>query len=394
MSTKRTVTSRMTLDVVMPDIQKTVTVTQGDINRRFEITLVDNGKPFQLGVKWTVALAGVKPSGAQIYNSCTVSQGKIIYDFAGGPEIATEAGAFDVQFDIYDEVGDVLASPKIWISVLPNKNREMQSEDQFTATQDILRRINETEEEKLALVQAAVDDAKTVENDIKTAEDKRKETVNKMLSEVDEQKETVNTMLSEVDEQKEAINKMLSEADEQIRKAIKEQVADSLDIANDLETDDAAKALSAAQGVVLKEMINASAGSARIATGSYEGTGTNYYSLYLPFIPSVIFIVGNYSYYVDELENSDVEHKSFEIRRLVLPAQSYVQDITEYNYEYNDGSSENWVDIYGAIDIDVFTIGAGSGFEVCLTAQKFETHCNMEGVEYRYFAIGKASSMV
>lgn len=170
MSTKRTAVSKMTLDVFMPDIQKTVTVTQGDVNRRFEITLVDSGRPFRLGVKWTVALAAVKPSGARIYNSCIVDNGKIIYDFAGGAEIATEPGAFEVQFDIYDEVGEVLASPKIWLSVLVNRNREMQSEDQFTATQDILRRLNETEEQKLAMVEAALAKAnEAAENAAKTA---------------------------------------------------------------------------------------------------------------------------------------------------------------------------------------------------------------------------------
>ena len=170
MSTKRTVVTKMTLDMFMPDIQKTVTVTQGDVNRRFEITLVDSGRPFRLGVKWTVALAAVKPSGARIYNSCIVDNGKIIYDFAGGPEIATESGTFEVLFDIYDEVGEVLASPKIWLSVLVNRNREMQSEDQFTATQDILRRLNETEEQKLAMVEAALAKAnEAAENVAKTA---------------------------------------------------------------------------------------------------------------------------------------------------------------------------------------------------------------------------------
>lgn len=173
MSTKRTVVTKMTLDMFMPDIQKTVTVTQGDVNRRFEITLVDSGRPFRLGVKWTVALAAVKPSGAKLYNSCIVDNGKIIYDFAGGAEIATEPGAFEVQFDIYDEVGEVVASPKIWLSVLVNRNREMQSEDQFTATQDILRRLNETEEQKLAMVQEAVESVEAVESKIESAESSR-----------------------------------------------------------------------------------------------------------------------------------------------------------------------------------------------------------------------------
>ncbi len=299
MSTKRTVTSRMTLDVVMPDIQKTVTVTQGDINRRFEITLVDNGKPFQLGVKWTVALAGVKPSGAQIYNSCTVSQGKIIYDFAGGPEIATEAGAFDVQFDIYDEVGDVLASPKIWISVLPNKNREMQSEDQFTATQDILRRINETEEEKLALVRAAVDDAEKVGKELKTAESLRETAEQGRVEAESARVQAEKTRVTAEEKRQEAIVKYLTETgkeiDKMVEKAVGEQVADSLGIVDNLETDDPYKALSAAQGVVLKQLLGEEANKVTdMESGNYIGTNAYTLTLTFSFVPKVILIIGDF----------------------------------------------------------------------------------------------------
>ncbi len=142
----RKAVTRIILDVASPDVQKAVSVTQGDVNRKFEITLVDGGRPFPLQPKWTAALVGIKPDGTNIFNSCVVDEtGKIVYDFAGGEEIATAAGGYAIYFEIYDEVGDTLASPSIWLTVIPFPNRDMASEDQYTAARELVRRINEME---------------------------------------------------------------------------------------------------------------------------------------------------------------------------------------------------------------------------------------------------------
>ena len=145
MSYARTAVTRMTLDMSRPDLQRSETVTQGDTNRRFEITLVDSGHPYVLDAndKWTVILTGVKPSGATLYNGCDVAGGKIVYDFATGDQITTEAGAFGIQFDIYDELGEVIATPKIWVTVTPNANRDALSENQFTIISDWSKQLNE-----------------------------------------------------------------------------------------------------------------------------------------------------------------------------------------------------------------------------------------------------------
>jgi YD repeat-containing protein len=147
-TTPRKAVTRIILDVANPDVQKAVSITQGDVNRRFEVTLVDGGRPFPMQVKWTAALVGIKPDGKNLFNSCVTDNGKIIYDFAGGEEISTAAGGFAVQFEIYDEVGDTLASPRIWITVIPFQNREMASKDQYTAAREILARLNWLEESK------------------------------------------------------------------------------------------------------------------------------------------------------------------------------------------------------------------------------------------------------
>lgn len=115
MSITRQAVTRLTLDLGLPNCQTSAAIHKGDKNRRWEITVIDDGKPFHLPDTWTVVLAGVKPDGTSLYNGCVVDDGKIVYDFASGPQIATCEGTFRIQFDIFDEEGDVVATPKIWV---------------------------------------------------------------------------------------------------------------------------------------------------------------------------------------------------------------------------------------------------------------------------------------
>ena len=129
MSYARTAVTRMTLDMSRPDLQRSETVTLGDTNRRWEVTLINGGAPFRLPPNWTAALTGIKPDGTGLLNGCSVADGKIIYDFAAGAEIATCAGNYPVQFDIWDEVGELVASPKLYVNVLDDvrPNEELKS---------------------------------------------------------------------------------------------------------------------------------------------------------------------------------------------------------------------------------------------------------------------------
>lgn len=143
----RQATERMTLDVSRLEVQTSLAVTQGDTMRRWEIKLTDRGQPIEIGKRWTAALSGIKPDGKKLYNGCTVQDGRIVYDFASGTEIATAAGAYEITLAVYDEAGDLLHTPKIWLNVLQNRNRSIASDDQFTEVQEIIRRINEAEED-------------------------------------------------------------------------------------------------------------------------------------------------------------------------------------------------------------------------------------------------------
>lgn len=149
-------TTRMTLDLSLTGIQKSLTVTQGDTNRRMEITLTNSGSPFPLSKKWTVALSAIKPDGALLFNGCVVDHGRILYDFASGEEIATCVGGYEAKFVVYDEAGDPVATPKIWINVLRKGTRDIASADQFTAARELVRRLTELGDD-VALLESLVD---------------------------------------------------------------------------------------------------------------------------------------------------------------------------------------------------------------------------------------------
>lgn len=143
----RQATERMTLDVSRLEVQTSLAVTQGDTMRRWEIKLTDRGQPIEIGKRWTAALSGIKPDGKVIYNGCTAANGRIVYDFASGTEIATAAGAYELTLEVYDEAGEILHAPKIWLNVLKNRNRDIASEDQFKAAQEIIARLNSISKE-------------------------------------------------------------------------------------------------------------------------------------------------------------------------------------------------------------------------------------------------------
>ena len=143
MSYARQAVTRLTLNMGLPEVQASFSCTAGDVNRRLEVTLIDHGEPFALPSDWTAFLAGIKPDGTRLANSCVVDKGKIIYDFAGGGEIATSPGMFTVVFEVYDGLGELVATPKVWVHVTDNVGvRIVNSADQFTILSELIGRIS------------------------------------------------------------------------------------------------------------------------------------------------------------------------------------------------------------------------------------------------------------
>ena len=166
----RQAVTRMTLDLALQDTGKSLACTKGDVNRRLEFTLQDGGKPFYVPRGWTAFLGGVKPDGTRLYNGCVIERGIILYDFASGPEISTCAGIFPITIDLFDEEGEAVASPAIWLHVKDN-SRDLASEDQFTYLQDLLGRLHDAESEIDQLENTDIDHASQISTNAQSIEE-------------------------------------------------------------------------------------------------------------------------------------------------------------------------------------------------------------------------------
>ena len=142
MSYARKAVTRMTLDMSRVDLQRSETVTLLDTNRRWEVTLTNGGTPFRLPNNWTASLVGVKPDGNGLMLLCSVVDGRIIFDFAGNEQLTTCAGAFPLVIDVWNEYGELVASPKIWLHVLPDvrPHEDLVSTDQYTTIGDLIKK--------------------------------------------------------------------------------------------------------------------------------------------------------------------------------------------------------------------------------------------------------------
>lgn len=149
MSYAKQAVTRLTLDMGLPDVQKSVSLTAGDTNRRLEVTLIDKGSPFTLPPTWTAVLAGVLPSGDELYESCVVDDGRIVFDFVAANAVSSEEGVFAVAFDVFDEGGELVASPKIWMHVTPSVRslRETETLDRLTALREFVESISRVDAE-------------------------------------------------------------------------------------------------------------------------------------------------------------------------------------------------------------------------------------------------------
>lgn len=154
MSTKRQAVTRLTLDMSLDTIQKSVAISKGDTNRRMEITMTDAGRPFTLPSTWTATL-----SGGQVEDGCVVERGRILYDLSSGV-LTAETGIFELAFRIFDEEGDEVATPVITCNVydVERNTAAVASTDEFSVLQEFVKNINEVDT-RLDAVEESTKDA-------------------------------------------------------------------------------------------------------------------------------------------------------------------------------------------------------------------------------------------
>lgn len=141
MSTKRQAVTRLSLDMKMDAVQKSVAVSLGDTNRRFEIRLTNAGNPFTIPPTWTTTL-----HSAKLDEGCVVDGGIIVYDLSGGA-LTEEAGIFEIQFKIFDEEGKEISTPRITCNVydVERNTAAVASTEEFSVLQDFIKNINEVD---------------------------------------------------------------------------------------------------------------------------------------------------------------------------------------------------------------------------------------------------------
>lgn len=129
-----------------------VTAVQGDSGREYEFILIGNGRitvPDSAGAQIYV----IKPSGAKIYNSCTIENGNIVAKTT--TQMLAEAGNATAQLQIID--GDTVRSYTFVIEIKKKivDGTAIESKDEFTAFEEAL------EQSKILLpaVQQATEEA-------------------------------------------------------------------------------------------------------------------------------------------------------------------------------------------------------------------------------------------
>lgn len=102
------------------DVQKTASqcclaVKKGDTARSIIATLNSGDKPYTIKDATSVVFTALKPDGNVIYNSCTVSEGNIIYDFTA--QTAAVSGELPCEFRVYGTGNKLLVSARFTLLV-------------------------------------------------------------------------------------------------------------------------------------------------------------------------------------------------------------------------------------------------------------------------------------
>ena len=161
----RQAVTRFTLDMSITAIQRSFTVTQGDTNRRWEVTLTDEGKSLEIPDSWVINLTGRLPqSGDDLHADCVAQDGRIVLDFTATSALTSEIGTLALSFDLFSEDGGILASPKVWLTVAegtrsyeaPETLKKLSTLQKFIEDKDAFeKRLEEIEDQYEAVMKAA-----------------------------------------------------------------------------------------------------------------------------------------------------------------------------------------------------------------------------------------------
>ena len=200
----KNVYNRITLDVDDMTSQLSISLKQGDSARGLIVTLVKDGKLFEIGNDCYAVFSAKKEGGTFIGEGCTVRDNKIIYEYSEA--FIYLSGRVDCDFTIYDSENKRIASPMfsafLFGTVMEEYASEVVNSNSFTILENLIEEANDvitrvertedtvsTEENKRRMRESARDtDEKArveAENNRSLAEDSREQTHNQMINLLD-----------------------------------------------------------------------------------------------------------------------------------------------------------------------------------------------------------------
>ena len=114
---------RVSLDLLDTLSQATIKAKKGDSACKIHITLVKNGKIFNIGEGCYATFNAKKSDGNFIYDNCTIEGDTIVYDFAssidenGACQVSAVEGNVDCEVTLYNSKGEQLTSPRFTLFV-------------------------------------------------------------------------------------------------------------------------------------------------------------------------------------------------------------------------------------------------------------------------------------
>ena len=138
------VVSRVTLDLGATSSPLTLTAKQGDSVREIIVGFTNNGAVYPLEDSCTVVFTAEKPSGAKIFNECTLDGNNARYKFTA--QTVSEIGAMKCEFKIFADMNKPpkLTSPRFMINVeepVFNDGDVPESSYEFNAISDIVKKV-------------------------------------------------------------------------------------------------------------------------------------------------------------------------------------------------------------------------------------------------------------
>ena len=132
---------KITLDCRLAESQVIITAKQGEASgRKITFSLNEGRLPYKVPAGVTAVLRAKKPSGAVLYNTCTVTaDGNVEYTIT--TQTVAEVGKLPCELQLSQD-GKVIFSPNFTLLVYKNLSvdSEVESSDEFTALQDAINR--------------------------------------------------------------------------------------------------------------------------------------------------------------------------------------------------------------------------------------------------------------